>query len=383
VAKETLSSRLERSAARRAEGRGVTKRRTKRSVGHVKDKPAIRSVADLAGVSVSTVSRVLNGGYASAKVRERVQAAVQELGYSPSTTARSLVTGRTGILGVVAKSTHAPWFTQILAGIEEQLASSHQSVLLGSLALRGRYDSSAVSAWIREHRVDGLVFVRYTRRERGLLQGAVDAGLPVALIGPDLAPKVGFTVRCHNVQAGRLVGEHLLELGHRRIAFAGGPRESIDARDRLQGLRDALSQRGVALEEKNVWFGPSYDPEAGIEYAERLLARSYGAWPTAVVLGNDAMALGFMRTMMQKGWRVPDDLSVVGFDGIPEGALYWPGLTTVVQPTRLMGSVACRALLERIRDRDMDRPSTVKYEVELAVRESTGAPPRRAKRGRQ
>jgi LacI family transcriptional regulator len=373
------SSRLERSAAAQAEGRAVAKPRVKRVVGHVKDKPAIRSVADRAGVSVSTVSRVLNSGYASAKVRERVQAAVQELGYSPSTTARSLVTGRTGILGVVAKSTHAPWFTQILAGIEEQLASSHQSVLLGSLALNGRYDSSAVSAWIREHRVDGLVFVRYTRRERGLLQGAVQAGLPVALIGPDVAPKVGFTVRCHNVQAGRLVGEHLLELGHRRIAFAGGPRESIDARDRLQGLRDTLAERGVSLDDKNVWFGPSYDPEAGIEYAERLLVRSSGGWPSAVVMGNDAMALGFMRTFMQRGWRVPDHLSVVGVDGIPEGALYWPGLTTVVQPTRLMGSVACRTLLERIRDRELDQPTTVKYEVELLVRESTAPPPRRPK----
>jgi len=346
-------------------------------VGHVEAKPTIRAVAQRAGVSVSTVSRVLNGGYASAHVKTSVHTAVRELGYVPSTTARSLVTGRTGIIGVVVKSSQRPWFTQILGGIEEQLVSSRQSVLLASLALRGRYDASAVSAWIREHRVDGLILVRYTRRERPLLEGATRAGLPVVFIGPDIAARVGFTIRCHNRKAGRLVGEHLLGLGHRHIAFAGGPRESLDTRDRLHGLSEILQEHGVELGSADIWFGDSYDPEAGIEYAEQLCRRAPESRPTAVVLGNDAMALGFMRTVLGRGLRIPKDVSVVGFDGIPDGALYWPGLTTVVQPTRQMGSTACRALLERIADPEQDQVTTVKYDVELAVHESTGAPPRR------
>jgi DNA-binding LacI/PurR family transcriptional regulator len=351
--------------------------RARRSVGHATAKPTIRAVAQRAGVSVSTVSRVLNGGYASAPVKARVHAAVRDLGYVPSTTARSLVTGRTGIIGVVVKSSQGPWFTQILGGIEEQLVSSRQSVLLASLALSGRYDASAVSAWIREHRVDGLIFARYTRRERPLLDGATKAGLPVVLIGPDIATRVGFAIRCENRKAGRLVGQHLLALGHRRIAFAGGPHDSLDTRDRLYGLGQAMKEDGLDLAGADVWFGDSYDPESGIAYAELLLRRDPAERPTAVVLGNDAMALGFMRTVLGHGLRIPKDLSVAGFDGIPDGALYWPGLTTVIQPTRTMGSTACRALLERIADPEQDRPVTVKYDVELAIRESTGAPPRR------
>ena len=294
--------------------------RAKRRRGHVKDKPTIGAVAERACVAVSTVSRVLNGGYASAAAKRRVERAIRELGYAPSVTARSLVTGRTGCIGVVAHSSQSPWFSQILAGIEQQLAHSSQSVLLASLMLKGRYDASAVSAWIRERRVDGLIFVRYTRREHPLFKAAFRAGLPVVLISPDIAAPASFIVRCKNVEAGRLVAAHLASLGHRKIAFAGGPQDSIDARDRLKGLRAELLEHEVVISDRDVWFGPSYEPEAGIEYAHRFLRRRPQSRPTAVVLGNDAMALGFMRTVLRRGLHIPEHVSVVGFDGIADGA---------------------------------------------------------------
>lgn len=348
--------------------------RSRRPFGHTREKPTIRGVAERAGVAVSTVSRVLNGGYASADAKRRVEVAVRELGYAPSVTARSLVTGRSGCIGVIVRSSQSPWFSQILAGVEEQLASSHESVLLGSLMLKGSYDPSAVASWIHEHRVDGLMFVRYARRERGLLTAALRAELPIVLIAPDVTPAAAFIVRCDNVDAGRLVGRHLAALGHRRVAFAGGPRDSTDTRDRLRGLRAELAQHRVAMRDEHIWFGANYTSESGIEYAARFLSQRPKARPTAVVLGNDPMALGFMRTVLQRGTRIPQDVSVVGFDGVPDGALYWPGLTSVVQPAYLMGTTACRALLDRIKDPAQDRASIVEYGVKLVVRESTGTP---------
>lgn len=336
-----------------------------------KDKPTIRVVAERAQVAVSTVSRVLNGGYASAAAKGRVQLAIQELGYAPSITAQSLVTGRSGCVGVVSYTSQTTWFSQILAGIEEQLGDSRQSVLLASLMLNGRYDSSRVAAWITERRVDGLMFIRYTRREHGLFTAATAAGLPVVLIGPDIKAPASSIVRCNNVEGGRIVAEHLLGLGHRRIAFAGGPRDSIDTRDRHRGLAQALESHQIELPEKRVWFGPNYGPEAGAEYAQSFLALPARARPSAVVMGNDAMALGFMRTVLQQGVKIPEEVSVVGFDGIPEGGLYFPGLTTVLQPAHRMGASGCRALLECIANPDLERTADVQYGVELVVREST------------
>ncbi len=344
----------------------------RRAAAAGKDKPTIRVVAERAQVAVSTVSRVLNGGYASAAAKGRVQLAIQELGYAPSITAQSLVTGRAGCIGVVSYTSQTTWFSQILAGVEEQLVESRQSVLLASLMLNGRYDSSTVAAWIQERRVDGLIFIRYTRREHGLFTAAVAAGLPVVLIGPDIKAPASSIVRCNNVEAGRIVAEHLVGLGHRKFAFAGGPKESIDTRDRHRGLSQALADQKIELSEKRVWFGPNYAPESGMEYAHSFLALPPRARPSAVVMGNDAMALGFMRTVLQQGVKIPDDVSVVGFDGIPEGGLYWPGLTTVLQPAHRMGASGCRALIECMANPDLERTADVQYAVELVVRESTG-----------
>ena len=339
-------------------------------------KPTIRVVAQRAQVAISTVSRVLNGGRASEAARDRVRLAIQELGYTPSVAAQSLVTRRTGCIGLAVNSSQSPWFSQILGGIEEALAPSRKSVLLASMMQSGRYDGSAVAAWIQEGRVDGLIFVRYSRRNRSLFAAATDAGLPVVLIAPDLLVPAAFVARCDNVQAGWLVAEHLSDLGHRHVAFVGGPQESLDSRNRLKGLTDGLVARGRSLRSRDIWFGPSFAPETGGEYARQFLAQRRRNRPSAVVLGNDVMALGFMRSLLQHGLCIPEDVSVVGFDGVRDGALFWPGLTTVVQPTGRMAASACRALLERVQHPDRDRVmSAVEYGVELLVRQST-APPR-------
>src|SRR5262245_12166751 len=201
-------------------------------------KPTIRAVAELADVAISTVSRVVNGGRASEVIRRRVQRAIDELGYTPSIAAQSLVLRRTGCIGLAVNRSTSPWFSQILSGIEQALAPSRKSVLLASMMLRGNYDPAAVFAWIAEGRVDGLILVRYSRRDRPLIEAAQRARLPLVLIAPDVAAPADFTVRCNNFEAGGLVAQHLVQLGHRRVAFAGGPKESFDTRQRLEGLRE-------------------------------------------------------------------------------------------------------------------------------------------------
>ncbi len=333
----------------------------------------IKAVAQRAGVAISTVSRVVNGGSASKLARQRVQEAIAALGYAPSVAAQSLVNRRAGCIGLAVNSTQSPWFSRILLGVEEALAPSRKSVLVASVMITGEYDPSAVMGWIQERRVDGLILVRYSKRDEPLLEAAAAVGMPTVLIAPDILADVECIVRCNNAEAGRLAGKHLVDLGHRRIAFAGGPRDSMDTRERLRGLSEVLESRGLTPP-VDVWHGTNYGLECGEQYAARYLERAGPERASAVVLGNDPMALGFMRSVLAAGLRVPHDVSVVGFDGAPDGAHFWPSLTTVSQPTTVMAARACRALLDAIEGPSGDRAGALEFAVELIARESTAAP---------
>ncbi len=331
-------------------------------------KPTITTVAAEAGVAVSTVSRYLNGHYVSSPVRARLSKIIETLGYSRSSTARNLSLGRKGCIGVAVDSSQDPWFVQLLTGIEEELAIRDLSLMLSSLELRGEYDPRVVLEWIRGHRVDGLIIAKSQRRERSLLRAAVDAQLPTVAVVPDETVDHVQLVRCNNVSAGALAANHLADLGHTRIAFAGGPLHSLDSKHRLRGLREALAARGIRLDPKAVFACDSWEVEAGSSFAQAFLDAPLEV--TAVVLANDALAFGFMRVAQQRGMRMPHDLSIIGFDGLPQGALFYPALTTISQPMREMGRVACRRLFEAIED--PGRIEKIEFQMELVVRESTG-----------
>jgi LacI family transcriptional regulator len=338
------------------------------------EKATIALVARSAGVAVSTVSRFLNGGYVSKAARLKVKTAVDALGFVPSATARNLSTGRRGSIGLVVESSQGLWFMQLLAGIEEELARSQGSLMLASLALHGTYDDTIVRSWIREHRVDGILLAGLTKKERALLNAAATAGLPLALVAPGDATLPGHVVRCENRTAGRLIANHLVDLGHRSVFFGGGPRDSIDTVERYEGLRDGLAAHGIDLPARHVHWCGSWGTDAGVAMGEIFLAKKPSV--TAVVLGNDALALGFMRRVFQGGMRVPKDLSVVGFDDVPESGLAWPGLTTAAQPTREMGRAACRWLMETVKAKvTAPSPVRVEYPMRLVIRESTGPVP--------
>jgi DNA-binding LacI/PurR family transcriptional regulator len=285
--------------------------------------------------------------------------------------------GRTGTIGIVAKTTKGAWFNQVLNGMEEGLAGKQVSMLLGSINIQGRYELGAVRAWIDEERVDGLVFAHPGKPEVELMSAAGKAGLPMAFVAPDELFPTGHSFGGENHQAGKAIAEHLLELGHRRFAFAGGPASSQDTQDRLAGLREALTEHGVELPEQNVTFAETYLADQGIGHAKRWLAMPRNEAPTAVVLGNDPMALGFMRVLQQNGVSIPREVSVAGFDGLPEAGLCWPGLTTASQPAQQMGVDAVAAVLRQLQHPGSGSASSVKYPMQLIVRESTGPAPER------
>ena len=347
--------------------------RTRRGKG---DTATITTVAAKANVAPMTVSRVINGGYASPAVRARVERVIKEMGYAPSSTARSLRYGRKGCIGVAVESIHDAWFMGLLGGIEEELAKSHVGLMLGSWKPgEGPYDSRTIAAWIDERRVDGFIMVRSTKRELPLLEAAAAAGVPITLICPDQAANVGFTVRCRNFDAGKTLGTHLLSQGHRRLSFVGGPKDSIDSIDRLRGLSEVVaSVKGATLKPEDVSFQSSYMPDAGKAAATEYLKRAAGKRASAVVLGNDSMAIVFICEMLRAGLRVPEDVSVSGFDGIEEGERCFPTLTTVAQPMHRLGAAACRGLLDRIADPTLDPGMTAEFPMVLVERESTAAP---------
>lgn len=334
----------------------------------MKQKPTIKTVATRAGVAVSTVSRYFNGHYVSQPVRERLAVIITELGYTRSTTARNLSLGLKGCFGVVVDSTEDPWFTQLLMGIEEELAVRDTSLMLASLELRGVYDPGIVLNWIRERRVDGLILAKSQRRDRPLVQAAKQAKLPAVMVVPYEAFDHAQILHCDNHAAGVTVAGHLAALGHSRVAFAGGPQDSLDTRDRLEGLRAGLSQHGISMKEGDISFCGSFEAEAGVHWAQGFLQSPLDV--TALVMGNDALAFGFLRVAQQHGIRIPQRLSLVGFDNIRECALLWPGLTTMAQPMREMGQAACRGLFQSMAVSGDLLPLV--YPMTLVVRESTG-----------
>ena len=333
-------------------------------------KPTIRIVAAKAGVAVSTVSRYLNDDSVSPLMRARLSQVIESLRYKPSRTARNLSLGLKGCIGVMVDSIQDPWFTQLLTGMEEELQSRDTSLMLLSLELRDTYDPTIAFEWIDEQRVDGLIIAKCHRRDQALVNAAIAAQVPIVAVAPDGALPNVAVLRADNIAAGRALGAHLAELGHKRVAFAGGPHVSVESRHRLQGLREELGKRGIQMRAKDICFRASYEADEGAAFADTFLRQP--PRPTAVVLGNDALAIGFIRAAQQRGVRIPDDLSVAGFDGILEGARSWPSLTTMAQPMREMGRDACRRLFAAITAAETQ--TTLQYSMTLVARESTAAP---------
>jgi len=337
--------------------------------------PSSVDVARLAGVSQKTVSRVFTGEqYVSAEVRERVLSAAEELGYRLNNAARMLASGRTRSIGVVTLGTALYGPASLLMGIERAVRDAGYALRVVNTmegdpaGVAGAVDS------LLEQGVDGIVI------SEPIDEGAVSIRLdvPVLVLGAPpafAAPRV-VTAGVSSHLLARLATEHLLDLGHATVHHVAGPQRWYAARDRLDGWRAALTARG--LNEPPVVEG---DWSAASGYAAgRELA--FDRDVTAVFAANDDMAIGLMRALADAGRRVPDDVSVVGFDDIPLAAYVTPPLTTVRQPFDAVATEGLALLMRAIEEPHADLSPVTDQPVELIVRTSTAPPPPRTTPGR-
>lgn len=332
--------------------------------------PTIVDVARAAGVSHSTVSRVLNGRpNISAETRRRVENALARLGYVADTRARSLAGGRLGCVGLVVFDLESSYLNQIVRSVDKALAEEGLDLLLCTTHRRELREHAYVQR-LANGAVDGLIVVIPTEAERYAATLA-ERGMPCVLVDH------GESVHASNVISDnpggvRMIVDHLHAAGHRRIGTIVGRPGRTATVERISAYRQAVADYGLDTDPALVVAGDYV--EAGAHEAARILL-DVSDPPTAIVAPSDTAAMGVLRAARERGLDVPTDLSITGFDDVPEAALMAPGLTTMRQDFDEMGSRAVQLLLERLEDPDRI-PVQVRLPVELVVRGSTGAPGR-------
>jgi LacI family transcriptional regulator len=322
-------------------------------------------VARTAGVSVATVSKVVNGRWGVAqRTVDHVQQVIEQLGYEASLGAQSLRSHRTNVLGILVAE-FEPFSTELLKGASTEVKSTEYELLAYTAGARG-----AMVGWERRSLarlsgtlIDGAILVTPTVVE-------TKEGFHVVAIDPHTGPTGMPTIDSDNFAGAVLATNYLLSLGHRRIGFIGGRPDLESARLREAGFRSAMAEAGVTVDETLVRIG-GYRTETAEGPARELLSRAER--PTALFAANDLSAIATMTAAQGLGLTVPDDLSVIGFDNVPESAMASPPLTTIRQPLQQMGAEALRLLVDLLAG--IERETHVRLPTDLVVRASC-TPPR-------
>lgn len=330
----------------------------------------LKDVALRAGVSVSTVSRVLTGSpLVNAETRDRVQQAMDALEYRPSRVARRLRgdRGEASLLGLIVPDIRNPFFAEVARGVERVAQAHSRMVFVGNSdedeAVERRY-----LELMRAERVDGIILPASSDNATTVVELA-RGGLPVVCLDRRLPRATLDTVVADNLEGAYEAVCHLLQIGHRRIGFIGGRALLSTTHERREGYRRALGDAGVAFDEALVRAGDSRQ-EGGRQMTHELLTTPRP--PTALLVGNNLMTLGALEMIHALGLRIPDDVAVVGYDDMPWAVAFNPPLTAVRQPAQELGRRAAELLLARIAD--PSRSTTlVTLKPELVVRQSCGA----------
>ena len=329
----------------------------------------IKDVAAMAGVSTATVSRALSEpDKVTEETRERVLQAVKASGYKMNTAARQFRRQRTETVLVVVPDIGNPFFSNIIQSIEACAQQHNYRVVLGETDTESS-EADSYAGYMRQRHVDGTILLTAEGIENFV---AKDAGIPVVMACEYLAKSPCPTVRIDNVRAAEDAVNHLLEFGHKRIAYINGPASSPLSKDRLKGYRRALKSAGISVENELLTRG-DYSPGSGYLCAHQLLALDHP--PTAIFTASDPMAIGVMRAASERRYKIPEQLSLVGFDDIRFAEFMTPGLTTIHQPRELIGSTAMELLLQLL-DGTTPQHDTV-LQHELVIRESTAKPTRK------
>jgi LacI family transcriptional regulator len=325
----------------------------------------IREVAEKAGVSSATVSHVINKTrFVSVVVQERVRKSMDELGYHPNALARSLRRGETKTIGLILPDSANPFFAEIGRAIENAAFESEYSVVLCNTE-NDQNKERLYTEVLEDKQVDGMIFVA-AGDQTDSLHRLIQGKLPVVLVDRDLPSLEVDTVLSDNFLGGRLATQHLIDLNHQRIGCITGPSNLNPSAKRVAGYRAALMDAGIPLDETLIIRG-DFHPESGRLAALELLGLSNR--PTAIFVCNDMMAVGALRAAMESGLRVPEDLSLIGYDDIELACYTTPPLTTIQQYKMEVGRVAVEILVNRINKKQLN-PQRLTLPVSLVVRGS-------------
>jgi LacI family transcriptional regulator len=331
----------------------------------------IYEVSELAGVSLATVSRVINGsGQVSEKTRQKVLAAMAQLDYRPNTIAQSLASSRSNCVGVLVSELYGQFFGVMLSAIEQSLRSAGKFVIFAA----GHSDKASEREGFRflvSRNCDALILHAEAIRDQELM-GLHNGPTPFVLINRHVPGMSGHCITLNNERGGYLATRHLLQMGHREIAYVSGPLNWRDATDRLAGHKRALAEFDVDFDERLLFEG-NYQETGGSAALGRLLDREVAF--TAVACANDEMAVGAMTVARDRGLDIPGDLSFVGFDNAPMSRYLYPKLTTIDYPIGDMSHMAVRWILKNVYKEDGGDIQHV-FEPGLLVRDSVSRLPR-------
>lgn len=333
----------------------------------------IKDIAKKAGVSHTTVSRALNGNPAiSEKTALGIRDIALEMGYLASAAARGLKTNRSRVLGVIVSRIDNPYFGEIVQGIEETVHPAGYSIFIASSNQDSEHERTIIQAF-GEHRVDGVIIgsISFNREHSNMLHSY---GIPIVVINNQSPNEYHHSIAHDDVYGARQVTRHLVELGHRRIAYLGNELAKRINRDRENGLKKEAAEASILIPPEYLVGLSGGEIEHGEKGMEDLLQRK--EYPTAVFCFNDLMAIGALKVLHKHGLRVPEDISVAGFDNISYSAYTTPALTTFDQPKRLIGAEAANMLLELVNHAQAGTasviPATRTIRGKLLIRESTG-----------
>jgi LacI family transcriptional regulator len=324
----------------------------------------IYEVAELAGVSLATVSRVINpGAKVSDKTRQKVLSAMQQLGYQPNSIAQSLATRSSNSVGVLVSELHGPFFGAMLSAIEETLKAAGKFVLVAAGHSQEEQERDALR-FLVSRKCDALI-VHVERLSDRFLVEHDHASTPLVVMNRKVRGLADHCFSLNNELGGYLATQSLIRHKHRKIAYVSGPLDWVDARQRFQGHKRALAEAGLKFDERLLVEG-DYHETGGQDALNALYAK--GLPFSAVVCANDEMAAGAMAAAHERGLDLPRELSIVGFDDAPISRYVYPKLTTVHYPIADMGRMAARWVLKHVYDQDQDVQQV--FEPKLVERDS-------------
>lgn len=329
----------------------------------------IHDVAKRAGVASITVSRVINSsGYASQEIRERVLAAVKEMGYVPNRLASSLRSKRTKVLAFVLTDITNPFFTVAARGVEDVASEAGYTVIFCNTDENKLKEQKYVDI-LMQNQVDGIILVP-SGFDSGSVETLQQNGIPVVVIDRYVAGNSVDQVRCDSLDGAIQLTELLTSLGHTHIALLNGPANVSTASDRLTGFKKAIEKSKIK-DQKQVVISGSFTRSSGYEMTRQVLALS--PRPTAIFAANNFIALGVLSALEEAQIRVPEDMAVVTFDDLPESLVISPFLTVAAQPVYEMATKATELLIKRLAGSAAQGFDEVIFPTRLIVRKSSGA----------